>query len=290
MVELGKMLFFDPRLSKDASVACASCHDPERGWTDGAVLPTGVAGQRGHRHSPTLVNVAYLPHFFWDGRATRLEDVIPQAVENPVEMGISMADLAARLNAINGYRDAFDRTFAGEATPARISSAIAAFVRTIVSGDAPFDRFRRGHLDALSPAARRGHDIFFFQANCGSCHLDLNLTDGQFHNLGIGVEAADADPGRLAVSGDTLFDSNAFKTPTLREIARTAPYMHDGRFQSLDEVVAFYLQGGIMNAHLDAKMNTIPLSDREKADLIAFLKEGLSSEAYPQIAPPPLPQ
>jgi cytochrome c peroxidase len=289
-MQLGKQLFFDTRLSRDDSTSCATCHQPSKGWSSGERFAKGVAGAVGRRHVPTLVNVGYLPHLFWDGRASNLEELVRAPLEDPLEMGMPMNELAAKLNNIPGYRAQFQSVFGGDATPDRIAAAIASFVRTIVSGGAPYDRFRRGDLAALSPAARRGHDVFFFRANCAACHAGPLLSDGDFHNTGVGMDQPQPDLGRFLVTRQEFPDRGAFKTPTLREIAHTAPYMHDGRFQTLEEVVDFYLRGGHLNSHLDPKMNNIPLADQEKADLLAFLKEALASDSFDEMSPPELPE
>ena len=289
ILRLGKQLFFDQRLSRDNTVSCATCHTPSKGWSNGQRVATGVDGRVGTRSVPTLINAGYQAHFFWDGRLGSLEAQVRGPIENPNEMGLPMEQLVSRMNEIVGYRQQFQEIFGSEATPERIAQALASFVRTILSGDAPYDRFRAGDLAALSPAAQRGHDIFFFRANCAACHRGPNFTDGQFHNLGIGMDQAEPDLGRFVVTQIEL-DRGAFKTPTLREIARTAPYMHDGRFKTLEEVVDFYSDGGLMTPNKAGLINVLLLSDQEKSDLVVFLKEGLSSKLYPNIALPKLPQ
>ena len=288
-VELGKQLFFDTRLSSDNTVSCATCHDPAQGWSNGKRLAVGVNGETSTRSALSLVNVAYHKHLFWDGRSSNLEEQVLQPIESPTEMNLSLEELADKLNRISGYREQFQEVFGTDATPDTISKPLAAFVRTIIAGNAPYDRFRAGDSDALSPAARRGHDVFFFRMNCRACHRGANFTDGGFHNVGVGVDPPMADLGRRAVTRDED-DTGKFRTPTLRDIARSAPYMHDGRFQTLEEVVEHYATGGVMNDQLDELMNVFPLSDREKADLVVFLKEGLTSDTYPLVQPPELPQ
>ena len=288
-VRLGKQLFFDPRLSSDNTVSCATCHDPAKGWSNGERFASGVNKKIGTRSALALINVAYQKHLFWDGRASSLEEQTRQPIENPSEMNMPLEELAGKLNQIPGYREQFQNVYGADATPETIPKPLAAFVRTILSGDAPFDRYRAGDLGALSPAARRGHDVFFFRMNCRACHQGVNFTDGGFHNVGIGVEQPNPDVGRRVVTQEEV-DTGKFRTPTLREIARTAPYMHDGRFQTLKDVVDHYATAGVMNDHLDELMNVFPLSDQEKADLVVFLEEGLSSDSYPLVKPPKLPQ
>lgn len=174
-VELGKQLFFDPRLSSDNTVSCATCHDPAKGWSNGKRFATGVNGTKTSRSALSLVNVAYQKQLFWDGRSSSLEEQVRQPIENPDEMNMPLKELAAKLNQISGYRAQFQKEFGADATPDTISKSLAAFVRTIISGDAPYDRYRAGVKDALSPAAQRGHDVFFFRTNCRACHRGYQL-------------------------------------------------------------------------------------------------------------------
>ena len=287
-VELGKQLFFDPRLSRDNTISCAACHDPTKGWSNGQRFATGIDGQVTGRSVPSLINTGYQHAYFWDGRVETLEQLVPHPIEDPTEMGLPMEQLVAKLNEIPGYQQQFREVFDDDARPENITQAIASFVRTIVSANSPYDRFRAGDLSALSPAARRGHDVFFFRANCSACHRGPNLTDGKFHNVGIGMDAPDPDLGRIAVNKDPMH-TGSFKTPTLRDLSRTAPYMHDGSFETLEEVVDYYNQGGFMHGHLSGKINTLLLSDKEKVDLVVFLEEGLTSNSYPTVVPPELP-
>lgn len=288
-VELGKLLYFDPRLSSDGTISCASCHDPNKGWSNGAQFATGVDGQMGGRNSPTVLNTVYQRFQFWDGRAGSLEEQALGPIQNPIEMNLTLEEAVERLSAIEGYRARFQDVFGSEVTAAGIGQAIAAFERTVISGNAPYDRFKAGDASALSEAAARGMKLFFGKANCSACHAGPNFTDNGFHNLGVGIEASEPDLGRQVVSGQ-LGDRGSFKTPTLREIARTAPYMHDGSLQTLEEVVAYYNRGGTANAQLDEEIYELKLSEQELADLVVFLKEALSSPDYPSVEPPVLPE
>lgn len=288
-VELGKMLYFDPRLSSDNSVSCASCHDPQKGWSNGAAVATGIRGLKGGRSAPTIINAAYQQFQFWDGRAWELEGQALGPIQNPIEMDMKLDALVEKLNKIDGYRERFQRVFGTDATPEAIAKAIACFERTILSGNAPYDRFKAGDKSALSEAAQRGMQVFFNKAHCSACHTPPNFTDGGFHNLGIGIHATNPDVGRFSET-KLLGDRGAFKTPTLREIARTAPYMHDGSLATLEDVVEYYVKGGTPNPQLDEEIFPLKLSDQEKTDLVTFLKEGLSSSEYPDIAPPELPK
>ncbi len=289
-IKLGKQLFFDPRLSLDSTISCASCHDPAKGWSNGEQFATGVGGQKGGRNTPTIINSAYGHFQFWDGRAGSLEEQALGPIQNPIEMKMTLPELEKRLNAISGYRRQFKEVFGSDVTAKNIAKAIAAYERTILSGDAPYDRFKAGDKKALSPAAQRGMKVFYSsKAHCTACHSGPNFTDGAFHNIGVGMDRKEADKGRTVVSklgGDT----GAFKTPTLREIARTAPYMHDGSMKTLEEVVQYYNKGGIPNDYLDEEIYKLNLTKQEMQDLVTFLKEGLSSKSYPEHTAPELPE
>ena len=288
-VELGKQLYFDKRLSRDNTIACASCHDPEKGWSNGDRFATGVRSQVGGRSAPSIINAAYAPLQFWDGRAKELEGQALGPIQNPIEMDMTLDEVVARLNTIEGYKQQFQRVFNTEVTADGIAKAIAAFERTILSGDAPYDRFKAGDKTALSEAAQRGMKVFFNKAHCSACHTGPSFSDQAFHNIGVGMESDKPDLGRYEIS-KLEGDKGTFKTPTLREIARTAPYMHDGRFATLEEVVDYYDKGGHPNPQLDEEIFPLKFTAQDKADLVAFLKEGLSSEKYPMVKPPKLPQ
>ncbi|QDT38547.1 cytochrome-c peroxidase [Stratiformator vulcanicus] len=292
LVSLGKQLYFDKRLSKDKSISCASCHDPKHGWADPNPVSSGVGGQKGGRNAPTVINTAFNRFQFWDGRAKSLEEQALGPIQNPIEMGMAMGGndgVIERLNSVDGYRRQFEEVFGGEVTEGRIAVAIAAFERTILSGNAPYDKFEDGDKEALSPAAKRGMELFFGKANCSACHAGANFTDNAFHNIGIGMDKPDFDKGRVVVSG-LGGDTGSFKTPTLREIKRTGPYMHDGSIKTLREVVEHYDKGGIKNEYLDEELFELNLTENEKSDLVIFLEEGLSSESYPDISAPDLPE
>lgn len=288
-VELGKQLYFDPRLSSDNTVSCASCHDPQKGWSNGERFATGVRGQQGGRSAPTIINSAYHPLQFWDGRANHLEGQALGPIENPIEMDLSLDDLMKKLDGIQGYKSQFDSAFSDGLTKENIAKAIASFERTILSGNAPYDRFKAGDTSALSEEAQLGRKLFFGKANCSACHSGPNFSDAAFHNIGVGMDDAEPDLGRYVVS-KLEGDKGAFKTPTLREIKRTAPYMHDGRFATLEEVIDYYNKGGTPNPQLDEEMFPLKLTDEEKKALKIFLVEGLSSPDYPEVKPPKLPE
>ncbi|HEX6983941.1 MAG TPA: cytochrome c peroxidase [Planctomycetaceae bacterium] len=288
-IALGKQLYFDPRLSADNSVSCSTCHDPKHGWSDGRPTSAGVGGQVGGRNAPTVLNAAFGRFQFWDGRAATLEEQALGPIANPIEMNLPVEEAVKRLNAIEGYRKQFNEIFGSDVTKETLAKAIAAYERTILSGDAPYDRYKAGDTSALSEAAVRGMKLFFGKANCSACHSGPNFTDNAFHNIGVGMDKPEPDKGRAAISG-LEGDTGAFKTPTLRETARSAPYMHDGSMKTLREVVDHYDKGGTPNKYLDEEIFKLNLTEQEKADLITFLTEGLSSDSYPMHETPELPQ
>jgi len=291
-IELGKQLYFDKRLSRDNTISCASCHDPAKGWSNGERFATGVRGQVGGRSAPTIINSGYHYFQFWDGRAKHVEGQALGPIQNPIEMDLTLKELEEKLNKIEGYRKQFQEVFGAEVTSENVAKAIAAFERTILSGNAPYDQFKAGKKDALSEAAQRGMKVFFNKASCSACHSGPNFTDGAFHNIGIGMDEKDEsriDLGRYTES-KLEGDKGSFKTPTLREIARTAPYMHDGRLKTLRDVVDYYDKGGTPNPYLDEEIFALNLTEQQKNDLVTFLKEGLSSPDYPNVKPPKLPE
>ena len=285
-VELGRQLYFDKRLSGDGTVSCATCHDPTKGWTDNKPVSSGIKGQKGGRSAPTVINSGYALFQFWDGRAKSLEEQALGPIQNPIEMGMTLGDVAKKLNAVPGYRSQFQKVFGTDATPEAIAKSIASFERTIVSGDAPFDRYEAGDKTAMPAAAVRGYEIFRGKAQCTNCHVGFTQSDSLFHNLGVGIDKPKPDLGRSVITKDPK-DKGAFKTPTLRDLSKTAPYMHDGSEATLQKVIELYNRGGNKNPNLDPKMKPLNLTESEKADLLAFLKalEG----TYPIVAPPKLP-
>ncbi len=287
-IELGKQLYFDPRLSKDNTVSCASCHDPKKGFSNGERFATGVGGQVGGRSAPSVINAAYYNQQFWDGRAKSLEDQALGPIQNPIEMALSLEDAVAKLSKIEGYRTQFKAVFGTDVNKEGIAKAIAAYERTVVSGNAPYDKFKAGDEKALSAKAQRGMKLFFGKGHCSACHSGPSFSDGSYHNVGVGMAADKPDVGRESIS-KLEGDRGSFKTPTLREIARTGPYMHDGSLKTLEEVVDYYNKGGTANDWLDEEIYTLKLTDEEKSDLVTFLKEGLASPDYPNHAAPKLP-
>ena len=286
-VALGRHLFFDKRLSSDNTISCASCHDPAKGWSNGERFATGVGGQVGGRSAPTIINATYNMFQFWDGRSGSLEDQALGPIQNPIEMGMTLPEVVKKLNAIPGYRDQFQKVFGSDVTAENIGRAIAAYERTVLSGDAPFDRFVAGDKQALSEGAQRGKNLFFGQAHCSACHTGPGFTDHAFHNLGVG-HGKEFDRGRNVVS-KVVGDTGSFKTPGLRDIAKTGPYMHDGSLKTLEDVVDYYDKGGTPNDYLDEEIFELKLTKEQKADLVLFLTEGLTSAKSPlDTAPTPL--
>ena len=298
-VALGRLLYYDPILSVDNTVACATCHHPDFGFTDGKQFSEGVGGQKGGRNAPTVFNAAYYTTQFWDGRAPSLEKQAEGPVENPVEMAHTLEGVEKKLTADASYRAAFEKAFGpGPITYEKVEKAIASFERTVVSGNSPFDRYYyAGDTKALSKAAQRGLEVFrdSEKGDCAECHTigekHALFTDNEFHNIGVGVKLVLGgvpeltDQGRFDVTKNEA-DRGAFKTPSLRNIAQTAPYMHDGSLKTLKEVVDLYVGGGNSNPHLDKEIQELDfLSGRERADLVAFL-ESLTGEIPPMIGPP----
>ena len=280
-VELGKQLYYDTRLSGDGSRSCYSCHLKERGLTDGQPTATGAYGVKLPRSSPTLWNIGYHAEFYWDGRSKSLE-AQAKAAWSGANMGASgkdghpsMEEICTRLNTLPGYRQQFQAVFAQDATPDNVVKAIAAFERTLVANHSAWIRFREGDHKVFSSAARRGWKIFSEKAHCTNCHDGLLLTDQQYHNIGIGWDPTKnelADVGRFKVTQNDR-DQGAFKTPTLLDISRSAPYFHNGSVTTLEEAVDLVLGGGIPNPyHDDANLKPVKLTRQERADLLAFLR------------------
>ena len=268
-IVLGKKLFFDPILSKDGKVSCASCHKPEHGFADDKPVSDGINGQKGDRNTPTVFNTAHLKFLFWDGRAQSLEEQALGPIKNPKEMGETVKGVLTKLNNNPQYVKEFAAAF-GQ-TPistSQVLRAIADFERTIISKDSDYDRFVAGDKKALSDSAKRGMDLFFGKAMCIACHKGPDFTDGDFHNIGLPITD---DVGRSAVS-ITGKDTRKFKTPTLRETTNTAPYFHKGQFETLEAVVAFYNAGGGDDGYKDPLKKPLNLTEQEQNDLVAFLR------------------
>ena len=268
-VYLGRKLFFDPSLSRDGTIACATCHDPRKAFADTRPLSTGVSGRVGTRNAPSLVNVAYRPLLFWDGRSSSLEDQVVAPLESDHEMDEVLSAVLDRLNADSSYSVLFADVFGEPATATTFTRAIAAYERTIVGSGAPYDRYIDGRPDALDDAQVRGAALFFGDAGCVGCHGGIRFTDDSFRNNGLVI--AHQDSGRAHVTHDPQ-DVGRFRVPTLRNVELTAPYMHDGRLSSLEEVVNHYNRGGAGTAGQDASVRPLNLTSGQRDDFIAFLR------------------
>jgi cytochrome c peroxidase len=282
-IALGEQLFFDTRLSRNGDMSCETCHVPEKGWTDGRRLSPKWDGSLNTRHSPSLYGVAYYPELYWDGRATKgLEPQITAAWEG--HMGGQPSVVAGRLNAIPAYAKQFEKEFGGPADAKRIAMALAAFVRTIHAGDTPWDRMtQQQRLDPANPVAQ-GFKVFSQVAKCTLCHLPPLYTDTLYHNIGVGMDAEKPDLGRgghlvskaqadgVTPPAEAATTLGAFKTPTLRGVALSGPYFHDGSAATLEEAVDLMLGGGKANEQLDPKLRKWPYTPEQREQLIAFLK------------------
>jgi cytochrome c peroxidase len=286
-IELGKQLFFDGRLSRNNQVSCAYCHIPGSGFSDPHPTSLGVDDLIGGRQAPTVLNTAFSPLLFWDGRAKSLEEQVLGPIQNPIEMAETLDHLVSKLQTVKGYRRQFRNVFGTEISSQGIAKAIAAFARTLISTNSAFDKYALGDKQAMNQAAIKGMALFKDKARCILCHNGPNFTDNQFHNLGVPqVGPLKMDLGRYDVTHRER-DKGAFKTPTLRSILETAPYMHDGVFLSLEEVIEFLDKGGGANQNLSPLMKPLGLTQEEKADLLAFL-EALTGAPL-EIEPPQLP-
>ena len=286
-VELGKRLFFDPRLSGSGWISCATCHNPALGWSDG--LPTAI----GHgmktlgRHTPTILNAAYNKRQMWDGRFATLEEQALGPIGSADEMNLDMAEMVKRLESIKGYAPLFDLAYPEEGVTAKtVAKAIASFERTIVSRTSPFDRWQKGEIGAVNDSARRGFELFRGKANCVACHDGANFTDDGFHNIGVRQKPGVDDPGRFAKVPVKIL-KGAHKTPSLRDVAYTAPYMHNGAYTTLRQVVEMYSRGGDATENLDPNIRKLGLTPAEIDDVVSFL-ESLAGDPV-VVAAPQLP-
>lgn len=299
-IELGKKLFFDRRLSGDGTMSCATCHIPDMAFTDGQEISLSYPTTRNWRNAPTLVNIGLFKNLFYDGRATSLEDQALFPVMSAFEMNLNLDYLEEKIRVVPEYAGAFQEVFGGDVTRERIAMALASFQRSLVSVNAPIDRYLKGDNAALSPQAQKGYMIFTGKGKCTDCHDGVLLSDDKFHALNIpenpehqndpritatrrfvakvyhypDYRSLNEDPGRYLITKDKK-DWKAFRTPTLREVAKTAPYMHNGIFATLDEVIEFFDQGGGRD---NTALKPLGLSGSEKVELKAFLVEALSGE------------
>jgi len=270
-IQLGKQLYFDKRLSADGTIACVTCHAPDKGFSDGRPTSVGIRGQVGGRNAPVTINRLFSQDQFWDGRAASLEEQALGPVQNPIEMGNTLDGMAATLSKIKGYQEQFKKVFGTDVSKEGVANAIAAFERSLLCGNSAFDRFEAGDKKALSESAQRGLALFRGKVNCAKCHTGFNFTDEGYHNIGVGMDKPNPDLGRYNVTKLEV-NRGASKTPTLRNIAASAPYFHDGSAKTLDEVIEFYAKGAVKNPHLSKEIKPLSLTAQEKGDLVSFLK------------------
>ncbi len=286
-VELGKLLYFDQRLSRDGTISCATCHDPKMAWAEHSATSKGIGGVFGKRNAPTVINAAYATSQFWDGRAATLEEQALGPIENPIEMGHHLNVMIRDLSKLADYQQRFQAVFGTPINKDGLAKAIAAFERTILSGNSPYDRFKAGDAAALSPAQKRGLQLF--EDNCSTCHTPPLMSNYRFYNAGVGLDKAQPDPGRMTVT-KRKSDFGKFRVPALREVAKTRPYFHDGSAATLKDAVALMAGGGNDNPHLSAQLKAVreaKLTEQDRSDLVEFLKS-LSGE-YPILTAPKLP-
>jgi cytochrome c peroxidase len=282
-IALGKQLFWDKRWSRNGTVACVSCHDPDHGWADPRQFSSRFDGKPTPRHSPTLINRLFSDRQQWAGTRDSLEDQAFKASDQSPEL------LVKNLGTIPAYAEQFRQVFGTDVSAEGVAKAIAAYERTILSGNSAYDRFNAGDTGALSSAAQQGLVLFEGKARCVRCHAGFNFTDESFHNIGVGMNREDPDLGRHTVTKHEA-DKGAFKTPTLRDVSVRGPYMHDGSIESLEDVVAFYNRGGYQNPWLSKEIQPLDLTAGEQVDLVAFLK-ALTGEVAAEVrSPPTIPQ
>ena len=286
-VELGKMLFFDPRLSRDGNMACATCHNPLLGWSDGLPTAKGFKSQVLGRASPTVVNTGYNKIQMWDGRKPTLEEQAIGPMVADVEMNADLGAVFKWLNSSEGYRQAFGKAYPGEPIDEKtFAKALAAFERTVVSNNSPFDRWLKGDVKAMTPQQVRGFRLFEDpnKGNCATCHAAPNFTDNGFHNIGLAsYGGTQPDMGRYLIRPVAAL-KGAFKTPTLRDIELTGPYFHDGSVRTLREVVDYYANGGEVKKDLSPDIKKLDLTGEERDDIVAFMK-ALTSDHKPVVLP-----
>jgi cytochrome c peroxidase len=306
-IELGRQLFFDTRLSADDTLSCSGCHSPDEGYARHTQFGVGIKGQMGGRNAPVNYNRILSTAQFWDGRAASVEAQAVGPIANPIEMGNTHEAVVDTLKKIEGYRIQFAKIFDDGLTIDNVGKALATFERSVVTGPSPYDYYEPlramqialkddlEDLDAfkeddpdlyedyvakvkaseehpISDSAKRGREIYFTaKGACAACHVGANLADEKYHNLGIGMDKEEPDLGRFAVTNDDK-DRGAFKTPTVRNVELSAPYMHDGSLKTLEEVVEWYAKGGHPNPHLSKDIKKLDLSDQDKKDLVEFMK------------------
>ena len=291
-IQLGKQLYFDTRLSQDNTISCATCHDPAMGWSDKGPTSVGIGGQKGGRRAPPVSNSAYNPLQFWDGRSPSLEEQAKGPIANPIEMGNTHQVMIRTVTDIPGYVDEFEKVFGTrDVTLDHIANAVAAFERTVITTDSPFDRYVRGDDQALTALEKQGLEIFNGKGHCTACHWGGNFSDGRFHNLAVTpTDLAKPDVGRFEITKDQA-DMGKFKSPTVRDVSLRAPYMHNGSEKTLEEVVELYDHGGRSgDPNISPLIVPLGLSKQEKKALVAFMKRAMTS-LNPEVANvKPIPQ
>ncbi len=278
-IALGKKFFWDKRWSASGTVACVTCHRPDHGWSNPRRFSTDFAGKPTLRHAPTIINRLFSDRQHWSGLRASLEE------QAGLDVNKTDAKVMEHLGTIPAYRREFRTVFGRDFDPDGVAQAIATYVRTILSGDSPYDRFQAGDQRAMSEAAQRGLRLFEGKAMCTRCHAGFNFTGEGYRNIGAGMTRPNPDLGRYTVTkGDP--DRGAFKTPTLRDVAKRGPYMHDGSEKTLADVVAFYDRGGVKNPWLSSDMKPLGLTAQERADLVEFMK-ALTGRIDPEVSQPP---
>lgn len=284
LATLGKMLFFDPRLSGAQNMSCASCHNPSFGWEVPVAGAVGAQNTALGRQAPTVLNAAWMEHLFWDGRAADLEEQAAGPITAAAEMNGDFGTIVGRLSDVPEYQQWFTQLFPGKGvSPDTIVTAIATYERTIVAGWSPFDRWVEGAEDAIPETAKRGFLLFTGEAGCSSCHSGWNFTDNQFHDIGLPTD----DVGRAALEPDNAMAQHAFKTPGLRNVMYRAPFMHNGSLADMSAVLRHYERGVVARASLSPMLPPLALSDGQRADLIAFLEALTADQA--EVPTPVLP-
>lgn len=288
--ELGRLLYFDKRLSSNGTISCATCHSVPRAFTDHKKIAQGILNRVGTRHTPTIINAAYQKLLFWDGRASNLEEQSKGPIGNNHEMAlvddahVAHHECQNRIRNIQGYRSLFKEVFGNDDCSIEdIAKAIATFERTVLSGNSAFDRYKAGDKKALTQQQLDGYKVFL-KSHCLNCHAHPNFTNEQFFNIGIGMNEKKPDLGRYGITKDKK-DWGAFKTPTLRDVEHTYPYMHDGSLKTLEDVIDYYDKGGTPNANLSLLIHPLHLTEKDKKDLLNFLK-ALNGEGWQHFKEP----
>ncbi|MFC2103406.1 cytochrome-c peroxidase [Bacteroidota bacterium] len=279
-IALGRDLFFDRRLSVDGTVSCDFCHSPLLGFSDGRYYATGVFGLKSKRNTITSLNRIFGQEYFWDGRAKSIEEVVTDHIEDKSVFGNKLENVVRILSKDEKYQEKFDNVFSQEINPDGISKAIASFVRTLISGNSPYDKYVAGNKSALSESAKNGMKLFFSdRLKCSVCHSGPNFTDEKYHNNGTKIDSLNQDFGRYLVTNKED-DRGKFRTPTLRDISRSSPYMHNGSLKGIDALIDFYNKGGIPNQYQNPIIKPLHLNKEEKADLKSFLRSLTGKNNY----------